>query len=155
MTGGYPSGNSAFRCLTHGTTAERRAPWFDVEYTRLFRITAEDIYVDVRYPAESGEPLRVPFERPVHVSSDEFRAVDGNGRGPVAVPHDPCHYYPPCPFAGSTLTVGRDTGYVVHGDFRPNPIHLRPMCGSRASYYTEHIECHLDTPTVPAMLSLA
>ena len=53
------------------------------------------------------------------------------------------------------MTVGCNTGYVVHGDSRPNPIHLRPMCGSRASYYTEHIKCHLDTPTVPAMLSLA
>jgi len=87
-----------------------RALWFDVEYTRLFRIPAEDIYVDVRYPVESGELVRVPFERPVDVSSDEFRTVDGNGRGPVAIPHDPCHYYPPYPFVGSTLTVGRDTG---------------------------------------------
>jgi len=54
--------------LTHDGAAESGAPWFDVEYTRLFRITAKDIYVDVRIPRNVANPsgchLNLPFTYP-------------------------------------------------------------------------------------------
>src|SRR5690242_14621923 len=135
MTGGYPSGNSAFRCLTHGTAAESGAHPGSTSSTPASSGSLPKISMWTcgtrRNLANSSEcHLKIPFTYPATMS---------------------------VPWTG--MAVGLLLSRMILVIVSPLPLCWLyiyvPCAGVEPFYYTEHIECHLDTPTVPAVLSLA